>query len=200
MSIVVHPPPTHPPGIVYANAVTTVSPTYAREASVGGAAGFLKSVIVQHASKFHGIVNGIDVSEWDPLTDAVLPWGFGAPGGGLDCKRLCKRYVRRGLGLQPEAGDEAIDAAARTPPEGAAVLAASDPAYSERRPLVVCITRLVPQKGIHLIKHAIGHCLAKGGQFVLLGSSPGRRIDAEASSKNIARWLSRLHCYTASRR
>ncbi|CAF1927551.1 unnamed protein product [Brassica oleracea] len=42
---------------------------------------------------------------------------------------------------------------------------------SRTKPLVGCITRLVPQKGVHLIRHAIYITLELGGQFVLLGSS-----------------------------
>jgi starch synthase len=49
-------------GIVYSNAVTTVSPTYAREVASGGAAGFLRPIFEQPevAAKFSGILNGID--------------------------------------------------------------------------------------------------------------------------------------------
>ena len=57
-------------------------------------------------------------------------------------KALCKRYLQRGLGLEV------------------------DP----KVPIIACITRLVPQKGIHLIRHAIGRTAELGGQFVLLGS------------------------------
>ena len=41
---------------------------------------------------------------------------------------------------------------------------------------VGCVTRLVPQKGVHLIRHAIYRTLERGGQFVLLGSSPVPQI------------------------
>ena len=41
---------------------------------------------------------------------------------------------------------------------------------AKEKPLVVCVTRLVPQKGIHLIRHGIFRTLEQGGQFVLLGS------------------------------
>jgi len=44
------------------------------------------------------------------------------------------------------------------------------PEDGQRKPLVVCITRLVPQKGIHLIRHAIFRTQEQGGQFILLGS------------------------------
>jgi starch synthase len=47
----------------------------------------------------------------------------------------------------------------------------------EYKPIISCITRLVPQKGIDLIRHAIYHTLERGGQFVLLGSSPDNSIN-----------------------
>jgi glycogen synthase len=69
-----------------------------------------------------GVLNGIDLEEWDPALDAALPANFSAsqPEG----RALCKRYLQRGLGL------------------------AEDPS----KPLVAVISRLVPQKGVHLIQ------------------------------------------------
>lgn len=129
-------------GMVYSNAVTTVSPTYATEALQGGAAGWLRSTLAKPdvSSKFHGVLNGIDTDMWDPSNDELLPATYrpSAMGG----KRLCKRFLQEGLGLDV------------------------DPS----KPLVACITRLVPQKGIHLIRHAIYRTKELGGQFVLLGS------------------------------
>lgn len=49
----------------------------------------------------------------------------------------------------------------------------------EYRPIVACISRLVPQKGLHLIRHAIFSTIEKGGQFILLGSSPDDSINSE---------------------
>ncbi|GLC45319.1 hypothetical protein PLESTB_000309300 [Pleodorina starrii] len=129
-------------GIVYSNAVTTVSPTYANEVLNGGAAGWLRSTFARPElrSKFHGILNGIDTEEWDPATDPLLPANYDAerPQG----KALCKKFLQQGLGLSV------------------------DP----RKPLVAVVSRLVPQKGIHLIQAALHRTLEAGGQFVLLGS------------------------------
>jgi starch synthase len=57
-------------------------------------------------------------------------------------KALCKRYLQEGLGMD----------------------------VNPDKPLVVCVSRLVPQKGVDLIRHAISHVKDQGGQFVLLGS------------------------------
>ena len=129
-------------GIVYANAVTTVSPTYAEEARSGGAAGYLRTMINEPdiLRKFYGILNGIDIAFWCPSNDPMIPapYNSAAPAG----KALCKRFVQQGLGLREDAG----------------------------QPLVVCISRLVPQKGIHLIRGAVQHTVASGAQCVVLGS------------------------------
>ena len=129
-------------GIVYASAVTTVSPTYKDETLLKGAAGWLSGTLQRPnvAKKYHGILNGIDAPAWDPAADQALPAPY-TPDL-LDGKALCKRYVQEGLGL-------AIDPAA---------------------PLLICVTRLVPQKGIHLIAAAMRRTAERGGQFVLLGT------------------------------
>jgi len=128
--------------INYSNWVTTVSPSYADEAVNGGAAGWLREHFNTPAvrNKFSGVLNGIDTEEWDPTTDSMLPATFSAELPGG--KALCKRYLQQGLGLTV------------------------DPS----KPLVACVSRLVPQKGIHLIKRAIYRTAEQGGQFVLLGS------------------------------
>lgn len=128
--------------INYSNWVTTVSPSYAAEAIQGGAAGWLREHFNTDMvrNKFSGVLNGIDTEEWDPSMDGMLPATFSAEFPAG--KALCKKYLQQGLGLK-------VDAA---------------------KPLVVCVSRLVPQKGIHLIKHSIFRTQKLGGQFVLLGS------------------------------
>jgi starch synthase len=129
-------------GIIYSSAVTTVSPTYAKETLSGGGAGFLQSTLARPdvANKYVGILNGIDTNVWNPATDPYLPACFSSsvPQG----KAICKAYLQRGLGL-----DEDPD-----------------------KPLVAVISRLVPQKGIHLIEHAAIKTVENEGQFVLLGT------------------------------
>lgn len=145
-------------GIVYSSAVTTVSPTYRRESLESGAAGWLQSSLLKHQDKYHGILNGIDDVVWDPADDPFIPVNY-TPTSALEAKATCKKYVQRGLGLA-----EDLD-----------------------RPLVCCITRLVPQKGIHLIRHAIWRTIEQGGQFVLLGSGHADgdfRAMAEGELKN----------------
>lgn len=129
-------------GVVYSNAVTTVSPNYANETLNGGAAGWLKSTLAAPAvaAKYSGVLNGIDTSFWDPTNDPFLAACYDA--GRQQGKALCKRYLQEGLGMTV------------------------DP----NKPLVAVISRLVPQKGIHLIEHAVHRTIEMGGQFVMLGT------------------------------
>ncbi len=81
-------------GVVYADWVTTVSPTYAKEVLAQDP--FLK----QYEKKFSGILNGIDGSFWNPKTDPALPQNFSSKN--LTPKFEVKQYLRRKLGLSPD--------------------------------------------------------------------------------------------------
>lgn len=137
-------------GIVFSNIVTTVSPTYAEEVRASEGGRGLHLTLAAHSKKFFGILNGIDTEAWDPSTDPLLDFQYSA--NDLKGKAENKAALRKFLGL-----------------------AASD----ARIPLVGCITRIVPQKGVHLIRHAIYRTLECGGQFVLLGFSPVPHIQRE---------------------
>ncbi|BAD87397.1 glycogen (starch) synthase-like [Oryza sativa Japonica Group] len=136
-------------GIVYSNIVTTVSPTYALEVRSEGGRG-LQDTLKMHSRKFVGILNGIDTGTWNPSTDRFLAVQYSATD--LQGKAANKAFLRKQLGLYSEDASQ---------------------------PLVACITRLVPQKGLHLIRHAIYKTAELGGQFVLLGSSPVPHIQRE---------------------
>ncbi|KAK9930794.1 hypothetical protein M0R45_018105 [Rubus argutus] len=140
-------------GIVYSNAVVTVSPTYLKETLCSG---WLSSTLIRNHDKYFGIVNGIDTTMWNPSTDVFLPSNFDVQNS--EGKKLCKYYVQRGLGLA--SGDHVVDATLKVP-------------------LVVCITRLVAQKGLHLITHAIKQVEELGGQMVVLGKASDHRIERE---------------------
>lgn len=90
---------------------------------------FHTQVLRQYDSKFYGIVNGIDFALWNPLTDPLIPLNFSWEN--QNGKALCKTYLQQSLGL-----DEGFEG-----------------------PLVVIISRLVPQKGVHLMKAAVQESL-----------------------------------------
>lgn len=135
--------------IVYSNIVTTVSPTYAQEVRSEGGRG-LQDTLKVHSKKFVGILNGIDTDTWNPSTDRFLKVQYSA--NDLYGKSANKAALRKQLKLSSTHASQ---------------------------PLVGCITRLVPQKGVHLIRHAIYKTAELGGQFVLLGSSPVPHIQRE---------------------
>lgn len=139
-------------GVVFSNVVTTVSPTYAQEVLRPEGGKGLHGTLGVHSKKFFGVLNGIDQEVWDPATDTLIDCQYSAHD--IDGKFVNKQRLRERLGLASEGEDE-------------------------RRPLVGCVTRLVPQKGVHLIRHAIYRTLEKGGQFILLGSSPVPHIQHE---------------------
>lgn len=145
-------------GIVYSDFVTTVSPTYAEEVKTPEFGCGLDRVIVKHQNKFMGILNGLDYSYWNPEIDRHLPIHYSSreipankkDRNTLDKKAYIKRVLREKLSLTED--------------------------YS---PVVGNVTRLVPQKGIELLKGAISHTLSKGGQFIMLGSPSTEVISEE---------------------
>ena len=126
-------------GLVFADALTTVSPTYAREIRTHQSGGGLDALLRERAVDLHGILNGIDVAEWDPATDPHLPARFSARA--LAGKARCKAALQReaGLPVRPEV------------------------------PLIAMISRLVEQKGIDLLVAALPELLPRDAQLVLLG-------------------------------
>lgn len=144
--------------VIYSDFVTTVSPKYSNEVlSAEGGKG-LESTILKHQHKFKGVLNGVDYSYWNPEIDRFLPSRFSFretpetknDHKTIDRKGFVKKILREKLNLS-----------------------------EDHRPIIGCIARLVPQKGIDLIKHTIEHITEKRGQFVLLGSSPIPSINDE---------------------
>ncbi len=127
-------------GIQYADRVTTVSPTYAREIRTAAFGCGLEGLLEHRAAVLHGILNGIDTEVWDPEHDPAIVRGFSAET--LDGKRANTHALRTELGLAAQA-------------EG---------------PLLGFIGRLVEQKGVDLIVAALPAALQRGAQVVLLGS------------------------------
>lgn len=132
-------------GIVLADAVTTVSPTYAREILAEPAACGLAAQLAARArdpARFRGILNGADYDIWNPAADPALPAAFDLPDPDPG-KLACKLDLQRALGLAP---------------------AASTPLYG-----IVC--RLTPQKGMALLIDLLDPLLAEMRlQLALLGN------------------------------
>lgn len=135
-------------GILLADQVTTVSPTYAREIQTSEHGAGLDGVLRHIAPKFTGILNGIDVDEWNPATDPLLPATYDA--GDLRGKTKNKRALLKEAGLQ----------------------------YSARTPLFGAVSRLVDQKGFQLLVPVLARLLHAGAQVVILGSGESWLEDA----------------------
>ena len=127
-------------GLYYAERVTTVSPSYAREIQGPEQGCGLDGLLRARAHELSGILNGVDAAVWDPATDALLPARYMADD--MAGKARCRSALRRELGLEVKADG----------------------------PLYCVVSRLTEQKGLHLVLHALPALLAGGGQFALLGS------------------------------
>ena len=132
-------------GIVYADAVTTVSPTYAAEICTPEFGYGLDGLLRSRQYKLHGILNGIDTAIWNPSTDVHLPAHYSAgrinPGKRRNKQALLERFL-------PQVDDAAMQA-----------------------PLIGLVGRLVEQKGIDWVLAAMPVLLAETDvRFVLLGS------------------------------
>ena len=123
-----------------ADAVTTVSPTYARQLRLPAYAEGMESVVQRCGEKFSGIVNGIDTATFDPATDPVLPAHYSVRD--LRGKAGCKKALQKELGLQVQ----------------------SDV------PVISVVSRLVGHKGIDLICESLDNIMQTGCQFVVQGS------------------------------
>ena len=132
-------------GIVYADAVTTVSPTYAAEICTPAFGHGLDGLLSSRQHKLHGILNGIDTRIWNPSTDPHLPAHYSMnrilPGKRRNKQALLERFL-------PRVDDAAIQA-----------------------PLLGLVGRLVEQKGVDWVLAAIPVLLAETDvRIVLLGS------------------------------
>lgn len=126
--------------IITADQVTTVSPTYAREIQTAAHGAGLDGVLRTLSFKLTGILNGIDVDEWDPATDAHVSSHFER--GRLNGKALTKRALLRAVKLRLKA----------------------------KTPLLAFVSRLVDQKGVDLLIPVLAQLLRAGAQAVILGS------------------------------
>jgi starch synthase len=127
-------------GLLYANAITTVSPTYAKEIQQPEQGVGLDGILRQRADALTGILNGIDEDEWNPSADKHLPMGFSAQS--LAGKDVCKR---------------ALLSTFRLP-------------YRRDVPVFSLVARLVWQKGIDLIESVLPNLLRhQKFQLIVLG-------------------------------
>jgi starch synthase len=120
--------------------LSTVSPTYAREIQTGAYGCGLDGVLAARSRDLRGILNGIDVEEWNPWTDPFIPARFDARrmGGKAKCKAALQKEA--GLPVRPEV------------------------------PIFGLVGRLTTQKGVDVLAHALDRILRWDVQVILLGT------------------------------
>lgn len=124
----------------YADAITTVSPTYANEIQTPEFGEGLDGVLRERSYALQGILNGIDVAGFDPATDKRIAANYTAEDRGG--KAVCKAKLQEELGLE----------------------------VRDDRPLMVMVTRLTRQKGMDLVMYALDRILSGGVQVAVLGT------------------------------
>jgi starch synthase len=126
-------------GLQFADAITAVSPTYAREIQTPAHGVGFDGILRARSQRLHGILNGIDDRIWNPQTDKLLPFHYGPQD--LAGKAQCKAALQARVGLPADAGAM----------------------------LFAVVSRLTAQKGIDLVLGALPRLVASGAQLVVLG-------------------------------
>jgi starch synthase len=139
-------------GLQFADSITTVSPTYAREIQTDDGGMGLGGLLRERAVALLGILNGIDVSVWNPATDPDIAARFDADGLEQRTANKAALQQRFGLDARPDA------------------------------PLLGVISRLSPQKGLDLLLANLNVILGEGMQLALLGSGDRDLQDAFAAA------------------
>ena len=124
----------------YADAITTVSPTYANEIQTPEFGEGLDGVLRERSYALQGILNGIDVAGFDPASDKRIAANYTV--NDRSGKAVCKAKLQEELGLE----------------------------VRDDRPLMVMVTRLTRQKGLDLVMYALDRILAGGVQVAVLGT------------------------------
>jgi len=127
-------------GIWYADVITTVSPTYAKEIQTKEYGSGLQGVLQIKRNKLFGILNGIDTDEWNPRTDKYIPVNYSKKN--IEEKTKLKKYLAKEAGFK----------------------------YKEDVPVIGIVTRLTGQKGLDLIMPIFHELMQLPIQMVVLGS------------------------------
>ena len=134
-------------GIVFADEITTVSPTYSQEIQTAYYGERLDGLLRSRVDHLSGILNGIDTEEYDPEKDPLLVCNYSADS--FDKKTENKLALQRELGLTVDANV----------------------------PMIAMITRLSGQKGLDLVECVLPEIMSTGAQLVVLGMGESRYVD-----------------------
>ncbi len=131
-------------GLFYADRITTVSPTYAREICGPEQGCGLDGLLRARAGELSGVLNGVDDTVWNPAVDSLISTHYDSTD--MSSKAACKLALQRSAGLAEDA--DAL--------------------------VFCVVSRLTEQKGLHLVLAALPELVRRGGQLVLLGSGEGQ--------------------------
>ncbi|NND00539.1 MAG: glycosyltransferase, partial [Gammaproteobacteria bacterium] len=132
-------------GVLYADLLTTVSPTYAREIQGDEYGMGLQELLRQRKDSLYGILNGVDYNDWNPATDPLIPAQFSSKK--LKGKAVCKQTLMQELGLSG----------------------------GSKQPLIGIVSRLVGQKGFDLMEKALPDLMQQRNfSLAVLGNGEGR--------------------------
>ncbi len=129
-------------GLVFSEAISTVSPTYAQEIQQPEFGFGLDGLLRARSGVLTGVLNGVDYGTWNPETDKLIPQNYGPDS--LEGKRACKRALLDELGMAPANMD---------------------------RPLLGIVSRFATQKGFDLIDHIAAGLMAENIALAVLGSA-----------------------------
>ena len=136
-------------GLAFADMITTVSETYAQEIQTGAFGEGLDAHLRYHSPRLHGIVNGIDVEQWDPAADKLLAAQYSADNA-VEQKKLNKAALQEKLGLDPD----------------------------EHKMVIGLVSRLTDQKGLDLVDAIFPKLIDGNTQVVVLGTGDPRYENA----------------------
>ncbi len=134
-------------GLVFADRITTVSPTYAEEILSPYYGERMDGLLRSRRNVLSGILNGIDTVEYDPEIDPLIERNYTA--ATFEIKKENKAFLQRELGLQED-------------PDA---------------PLIAMVTRLSAQKGLDLVERVLDGIMATGAQVVVVGMGESKYMD-----------------------
>jgi starch synthase len=134
-------------GLAYADAITTVSPTYAEEIRTPAYGCGLEDLLTKRKKDLHGILNGIDLAVWDPEKDTNIVKNFSV--SNIDNKEECKRDLCVTMGIP----------------------------YQPGTPVIGLIARFSDQKGLDLVAESMDNILKSGAQLLVVGSGDHKYED-----------------------
>lgn len=134
--------------LLYSDTISTVSPTYARELQMPFYGEGLDDIFRERSWCLHGILNGIDTTQWNPVSDTAIPFNFSRKD--LSGKAENKAALQKELGLRVD----------------------------DQAPLVVMVGRLTNQKGLGLVRYAMDRIMSRGIQVAILGTGDTDQEDA----------------------